>query len=128
MDNRRSSFRCAFRLDERLGVELLIPGKAPRWGLIVDLSIRGMGVSLADPDAIGPPGQHFPVRFVIPPGTRFTLPAVLVRASGPTQPILGIEFLPHPDPRFLAAREKTLWNFLLESQRRRRRELLNAAS
>ena len=128
MDNRRSSFLCAIPLAERLEVELLMAGSAASLqGTIVDLSISGMAVSLADPTKVGQLGQRCQARFVIPPGTRFTLPAVLVHAAEPNEPHLGFQFLSHPDPALLAAREKTLWNYLLEAQRRRRRERLAAA-
>ena len=127
MDNRRHHFRFDFPAAERLAVEVTASNSAtPLTGAITNLSIGGLAVNLTDASLAPKSGEKFYLKFSLPT-MRLTLPADLVHAASQHEPHFGFRFLPSAEASMLEAREKVLWSFLLDAQRRQRRARFAAA-
>lgn len=125
-ENRRHDYRHQFGKHERIRVELEAPRqKKTLFGFIVNLSLGGMLVELEDQSIALAKDEECRAHFSIPSdGRPVVFDAVVIRA----QPLSGIvqhsfHFLPLADPVEEEKREKNLWQFLMEEQRRRSRIL-----
>jgi hypothetical protein len=124
MENRRQNYRLAIPPELRLSAALRPLGSDTELvGGVVNFSVGGLAVALDAGAALGP---------AVPCTVRLALPGspdgVLARASithqqpsGPQQ-IFGLRFAPLLDPVANENRERLLWRFSLEEQRRQRRE------
>jgi hypothetical protein len=121
VENRRHDYRHTFPPDDRLRVELSTPSGRPlSAGQIVNLSVGGMAVDLGEEAVRLAEDEPVRAHFAIPHGLRrFALePAVVHTGGGP----LGLRFLPLADAAAQDERERALWVFLLDEQRRLRRQ------
>lgn len=136
MDNRRKHYRHHFNASERLGVdlsprrrirvELDSADRRPQIvGQIFNLSLSGMLVRLTDPAASLENDDQLTASFAIPPGpARLVVDSVVVHSRKHEDGIYyGLRFLPLIDPAANDEREKVLWQFLTEEQRRQMRAL-----
>jgi hypothetical protein len=130
MENRRHDYRHAFPPDFRLRVEIsLSRGGAPLIGEMLNLSIGGMTVDLGDATVRLDANEEVCVRFAIPHGLRhFTIPSTIVHIDPAPPGAFGLCFLPLDDPDAQEEREKNLWVFLLDEQRRSIKEMRSAVS
>ncbi len=129
MSNRRSDYRHHFAPDDQLRVELVWPAGRRAIGQIRDMSVGGIGVTLDDPSCRFPPTDPVSAHFGIPHGLRrFALASTVVHRSvdGESRQF-GLRFLPLDDIEAQEARDKALWVFLLDEQRRERRLRLTGA-
>lgn len=124
MDNRRDDYRFAFPAHERLAVECQTPPTESCGAEIVDLSVTGMRVQLHDAHPTLAPGQRLLLKFALGHAEAMTMPAVVVHRGVERRGELGVRFLPVADVETQEAREKALWVFLLEEQRKSRRRQL----
>jgi hypothetical protein len=128
MENRRFDYRHTFPPDDRLRVEISTTrGRRLLTGEIINLSVGGMAVALGDGAA--PPRESDRVRahFAIPHGLRrLALESAVVHTPAGEGPF-GLRFLALDDPDAQDEREKALWVFLLDEQRRLRRQLRGEA-
>ncbi|HZT79009.1 MAG TPA: PilZ domain-containing protein [Gemmataceae bacterium] len=117
MTNRRHDYRHPFAPDDRLRVELSAPGKHPVvTGQMVNLSVGGLAY-LGEPPAGPEHGRRVVAHFAIPHGLRrFAIPAEVVH--GGEGDLLGLRFLPLDDSEAQDERDKALWVFLMDEQRR----------
>jgi PilZ domain len=122
MENRRQHYRFAFAPTRRLPVHLgSIDGQASVAGKIVNLSIWGICVSIEGPGM--PPGDRWYATFALEPDAEpLTLLLERVYAQDGTETCCGFRFLRTLDLKAQEERERTIWRFLLEEQRRERRE------
>lgn len=134
MDNRRRHYRHQFSAGERLGVDLsprrrirveldLQDRKSAVIGQIFNLSLSGMLVRLTDPAASLLKDDQLIASFAIPPRQdRLAVEAVVVHTRKFEDGIYyGLQFFPLPDPAANDERNKVLWQFLTEEQRRQMR-------
>lgn len=128
MDNRRQNYRHALSAADRIGVELDLPGRRPGLtGAVADLSVSGMRVRLADAEVYLPVEERLIARFALPGSEG---PVTLSAAVAYTQThndarFCGIRFLPSTNPLADETRERLIWRYLLDEQRkdlRRRRQ------
>lgn len=131
MSNRRNDYRHTFAPDDRLRVELYDAG-GPRLavGQVVNLSLGGMAVDLGDTPFRLDPAHAVSARFSIPHGLRrFALASAVVHTHPTAEGgQLGLRFLPLDDLGAREERERALWVFLLDEQRRERRQMLGEAA
>ena len=121
MRNLRQDYRHDFAPEERLHVELTAPDGRPVGGRIVDLCVNGMSVELKDADDAFRRDDVCQAQFAIPHGRhRFALEAYVVHA---TEGRYGLHFLPLDDPTAHDERDRALWLYLLDEQRRRIRQM-----
>lgn len=119
MENRRQDYRHIFPAGA-LPVECLFPtGK--RSGEVYDLSVSGISIRLHDSIPPVKPGQWFEVRILLRPGMVLGLLAEIIHENRGPDHRVGMRFLPLEDPAAEENRHRTLWGFLLEEQRKRRR-------
>jgi hypothetical protein len=123
MENRRKDYRHRLEAPGRLGAELTPSGRpAAVAAEVIDLSVSGLAVAL--PAAAAPTvGEACIVRLVAT-AERLDLkiPAVVIhRHDTPAGSRLGLHFPPLANPAANDNRERVLWRFLLEEQRRLRR-------
>jgi hypothetical protein len=120
MHNRRNDYRHPFAPEDRLRVELTSARGSCVIGEIADLSIGGLAY---EGDVAFPlvPDEQVTAHFAIPHGLRrFAIPATVVHDRGDR---FGLHFLPLEDDEAQEDRDKALWVFLLDEQRRERRRL-----
>jgi hypothetical protein len=123
--NRRANYRHRFSRRERIPVEVKLVGMPlPLVGETVDLSIggiqvwfadQGLSLRVADPILVTPevPGA----------GSVLTLHGEVVYCHSQRKGYCsGIQFLSSVDPAVQENREKLIWRFLLDEQRRARRD------
>lgn len=126
MENRRNEFRHIFPLNDQLRVELASV-YLPRMitGQVVDLSVAGMAVDLGEQALWLREGIYCLAHFNIPHGLRhFALESqVISTRQGTGHGRLGLYFLPLPDLERQEERERLLWEFLLDEQRRVRQQM-----
>jgi hypothetical protein len=119
LNNRRNDYRHQFADDDRLRVDLsALPGRRRVTGQMVNLSVGGLAFQGEAPLRLDP-GAPVVAHFAIPHGLRrFVIPSAVVHdgAGG-----VGLRFLPLEDPVAQEEREKALWVFLMDEQRRERR-------
>lgn len=124
-DNRRRDYRHYFNPHERVRVEL--NASKPQIslpGAIVNLSIGGMLVQLDDPTVTLRTDDQFRAGFTIPGDRHLTFQAVVNRIQTWEGAVChSFRFFPLLDPAENEARERALWLFLLDEQRRRGRIL-----
>jgi hypothetical protein len=121
VDNQRSNYRHYFARDDRLRVELSVAGGSRVVsGQIVNMSLGGIAVDLGDASFRLDPAEPVAAHFAIPHGLRqFALPAEVVHVEQTARgDRVGLQFLPPKDPDALEERERALWAFLLDEQRR----------
>jgi c-di-GMP-binding flagellar brake protein YcgR len=125
MDNRRQDYRHTFEPAERLHVELTrADGSAVLTGEIVNLSVGGMLVAL--PHACPfKPAERCHVQFAIEPERPLAIRAAVVHLAA-DRAGAGLRFLPLANLDAGEARERALWRFLLDEQRRARRARMPA--
>jgi c-di-GMP-binding flagellar brake protein YcgR len=125
MENRRNDYRHTFPPDDRLSVELRTSrARGTLTGQIVNLSVSGMSVVLDDDTALVHPDERCRATFSIPHGLRrFTLESAVIHTC-PTAAggQFGLHFLPLDDADAQEEQEKAIWVFLLDEQRRLRRQ------
>jgi c-di-GMP-binding flagellar brake protein YcgR len=124
MSNRRNDYRHDFAPDDRLRVELSAAGGRDAVGQIVNLSLGGMAVDLGGASLRLDPAECVSARFSIPHGLRrFALASSVVHTAATAEggPV-GLRFLPLGDLDAQEERDKALWVFLLDEQRRQRRQ------
>src|SRR5207253_3217264 len=123
MENRRRDYRHPFVPHERLSVHLSKDAVPETWqGEIVDLSVSGMGVRIADPAFLISANDRLRATFALGSGKPMTLLAENIHATLDTGPCFGFHFLPPAEAAASDARERDLWAFLLEQQRQLRRK------
>ncbi|HKI35959.1 MAG TPA: PilZ domain-containing protein [Gemmataceae bacterium] len=123
MNNRRNDYRHPFAVDDRLRVELTAAGgRRLAAGQIVDLSVGGLAY-LGDAPIRLDPAHPVVVHFAIPHGLRrLAIPAAVVYTGAEEEGSpFGLRFLPLDDADAQEERDKALWVFLLDEQRRERR-------
>jgi len=116
MENRRQDYRHAFPPGERFAVQLEAPGG--RWsatGEVVDLSLGGMAVRLDAPAAAFGVDDRILARLRVP--SPLALNAAVAHA-GEGGRRLGLRFLSSASGAADGTRERVLWAFLLDAQRR----------
>ena len=114
---RRRNYRHTFQ--DSLAAEILVSGRPPaRRARIVNLSLGGTVFVLEDQTIRLHADTWLIVRFKIPSG-QFDYPArVIHNRLQETTVEHGAEFLPLSDARINQVRERSLWAFLIEEQRR----------
>ena len=119
MSNRRNDYRHQFADDDRLRVDLsALPGRRRVTGQMVNLSVGGLAF-LGDGSFRLDPAAPVVAHFAIPHGLRrFAIPSAVVHTAADG---IGLRFLPLEDPVAQEEREKALWVFLMDEQRRERR-------
>ncbi len=122
MPNRRKDYRLALA-DDPLPAELLLPGsKRPLVGAVVNLSISGMALRLPEDLPTPTLEEVCQVTFTLPSDRR-RLPiqarAVYVSRRDDGN-LCGLSFLPLSLESATEERERAIWLFLLDEQRRRR--------
>jgi len=129
MSNRRYDYRHHFAPDDRLRVELAFTGGRRAVGQIVDMSVGGIAVALDDPTCRFDPADAVSAHFAIPHGLRrFALASAVVhRRAADEGNHFGLRFLPLDNLDAQESRDKSLWVFLLDEQRRERRQQLTGA-
>ena len=126
-ENRRESYRCPLPEDCRLRVQLDTPMRRSCFtGVITDMSTTGASVLLDGTPAIPLELDTVTARFRIPGiFSPLTVNSSIVRRTEEEDGIyLRLEFLPLAIPSAAESRDKILWSFLLDEQRRQRRETL----
>lgn len=124
MDNRRECYRHPFPPDEPLPVKVEDPAHGKSWeGQLVDLSVTGMcvRVPVATPTAL--PAARATAKLYLDPAQSLSVPVRLVHAQSKGPGLFGFEFIESVDPRTNEMREKKLWAFLLQQQRRERNRM-----
>jgi c-di-GMP-binding flagellar brake protein YcgR len=120
MENRRKDYRYHFPHPAGLRAELASQGRVPfrASGEIMDLSVAGAGLRL--------PGDlpkildgSWLVRLSLPGERPLSLNAALVHRVAQNS-TLGFRFLPLVDPVAQQRRERVIWRFLLDEQRKMR--------
>jgi c-di-GMP-binding flagellar brake protein YcgR len=129
MDNRRQDYRLSLLPDLRLTAELRPRSRPdPIAGVVVNVSLGGLAVQF---DPVGPGLQRADrceVRLKLPhQQTEMNVPMTVVHGGTGDLPVYGLRFLPMELPAEDENREKMLWRFLLDEQRRLRRRSLDAA-
>jgi len=118
--NRRQDYRHNFPPDDRLQVELSSAEGDRSTGQIADLSIGGLAY-LGDVSFRLDSDEPITAHFAIPHGLRrFAISASVVHDAGDR---IGLHFLPLDDEEAQEERDKALWVFLLDEQRRERRRM-----
>src|SRR5262249_24964969 len=128
MQNRRQDYRFAFPTSERREGTCRFNGAGSN-GELIDVSVTGARVRLHDPHGQGAsvshslaPGQRVEVQLNLGPDKDVELPALVIhRIQG--EPEVGLRFLSLADLRVQEERERALWTFLLDQQRRVRRQV-----
>jgi c-di-GMP-binding flagellar brake protein YcgR len=127
-ENRRENYRCSFPEGSRLHVNLETPmGRKHLSGEIIDMSTTGATVRLDGTPALPLQSETVVASFHIP-GVDSQLSvnsAVVHRDQGDDAVYLGLEFLPLAIPSAAETRDRILWSFLLNEQRRQRKEKLS---
>ena len=123
MSNRRTDYRHHFAPDDRLRVELASRNGRRVVGQIVNMSVGGIAVALDNATCRLDPADPVSAQFAIPHGLRrFTLASTVVHGCATDDGgQLGLQFLPLEDLDLQETRDKALWVFLLDEQRRERR-------
>ncbi len=120
MDNRRADYRHTFRTQDDIQVELesaLTHTKIR--GRLRDLSTTGMKIWLLDPPVGVTRSESWILRAPVPGLARSSARATIVYYEpGSAGGHCGMRFLRLADPRATEAREKQIWRFLLDEQRR----------
>jgi hypothetical protein len=119
MDNRRADYRHPFALRERFEVELeSVLHSQTVAGRLIDLSVGGMKVHLLDQQT--PVPDSWITRAYVPelPGSPVLLGTIVYCRPGAEGGICGVRFLPLADSKANDARDKVIWRFLLDQQRR----------
>jgi hypothetical protein len=123
VNNRRNDYRHPFAPDDRLRVELSAWGGRPFvTGQIANLSVGGIAC-VAEGKFRLDPARPVVAHFAIPHGLRrFAIRCAVVHAgAGREGDPVRLHFLPLDNPVSQEEREKALWVFLLDEQRRDRR-------
>jgi hypothetical protein len=122
MDNRRNDYRHTFPAEDRLRVEIILDdNRTIVAGDVVNLSVTGMAVELEEAHSFRV-DDRCTATFSIPHGLRrFALDSEVIH----TMPTaggghLGLHFRPLDNGDAQDEREKALWVFLLDEQRRLR--------
>ncbi len=123
MSNRRNDYRHPFAPDDRLRVELSLWGGRPfATGQISDLSLGGLSCVFPAGSPLDA-GRPVVAHFAIPHALRqFAIRCEVIHAGagGEDDPV-RLRFLPLRNPVAQEERDKALWGFLLDEQRRDRR-------
>lgn len=125
-ENRRRDYRHYFNPHERIRVELnATKPQVSLAGAIVNLSIGGMMVQLDDPTLTLKTDDQFRANFTIPPNDRHLTFQTVVNRVQDWDGIIchSFRYFPLIDPKENESRERALWLFLLDEQRRRGRIL-----
>ncbi|HEX5271925.1 MAG TPA: PilZ domain-containing protein [Gemmataceae bacterium] len=123
MSNQRNDYRHDFAPDDRLRVELSwVGGAAFAVGQIVNLSVSGLAC-VVEGDSHLDRGRRVVAHFAIPHGLRrFAISCeVMYAGTGQESDPIRLRFLPLATPSAQEERDKALWVFLLDEQRRDRR-------
>jgi c-di-GMP-binding flagellar brake protein YcgR len=120
MDNRRANYRHAFAFRENIEVELESALTRTTFaGQLRDLSTGGMKVWLFDCPPPVSSSEPWITRASVPGLARVYARATIVYQQPAVDgACCGVRFLPLADPRATEAREKLIWQYLLEQQRR----------
>jgi hypothetical protein len=131
MDNQRKDYRhyllpavnlpVAVRCEDRLRLS---------FGVAVNLSVGGIAVRFTNESPPLRESQRCSVRLFIPgEKVELNMAAEVVHIEVlEHEPVFGLRFLPTMDQAESDFREQVIWRFLLEDQRRQRRQLLEATS
>jgi len=122
MQNRRNDFRVVFTLQDALPVKLeSMPLRQALQGQVVDLSIGGMRVRLSGRRVELAPTELWIAQPTLPglPGRLAMRSAIVYSRAQQSGSEYGVHFLPLADRELAEARDKLIWRFLLEEQRRR---------
>ncbi len=124
MEIQRKDYRHSFPPDERIRVDLEFSG--PRTllhGEIVNLSVGGMRVQFVDPvPPLKPRGRLVARASIQKEQVDLSLPSSVVYAEHSDEiSFCGLQFLSSANRTLDESRERTVWRFLLEEQRRLRR-------
>ena|SRR5208282_3916440 len=126
MENRRQYYRHLFTPGRRLRVQLGLPGSGARYnGEVIDLSIGGMRVRLKDAIQPVPGDDQLLAEISRKSGAEvefqlgLTADIVHSEAHADTRDY-GIRFLPVQNAAASETRERAIWRFLIQEQRRTR--------
>lgn len=123
MENRRENYRHEFDPDQALPAEFELFGRGtPLPGLIVSLSATGAGIQAAQDQFPMAAHDRLTLRFRLPKEEfSFELHAIIRHArKNEGGWYYGVQFLPSEDPEEEAERDRRIWRFLMEMQRRSR--------
>lgn len=124
MENRRECYRHPFPPEQALPVIVEDFAHGAAWqGQALDLSLTGMRIRIADPQPQPFSGRRANVRLFLDPAEALSLPIRVVHAEPRDPGVFGCEFVESIDPRTNERREKKLWAYLLQQQRRERQRL-----
>jgi c-di-GMP-binding flagellar brake protein YcgR len=129
MKNLRQDYRHPFPPTRRLSVELRISEAGQTiQGEIVNLSIGGMAVVIKSPAPKIPVESRLIARLGLSSnGSQLSIPSVVVHVQNGDPPLHGFRFVPPTSSHEQEARDKILWSFLLEEQRRDRLSMMAKA-
>jgi PilZ domain-containing protein len=122
--SKRSDYRHTFGPRERPVIGVAVSGRPPYLrGRILNLSLRGALIEICDPAGLLKDAGWAVVRFEIPDAALEYHCRIVYAAPGDGLPQFALRFIRLLDPRDNARRERTLWRYLLEEQRRQIRKM-----
>jgi len=130
MENRRRDYRYHFPHPSGLRAQLALAGAKPvrLVGEIVDLSIGGALLRIDEQAADLTSRSRWIVQFSLPAQEPLSLSATFVHGETAGTPVCGFEFPPLADVAAQEHRDRVIWRFLLDEQRKLRRERLAAGT
>ena len=122
MENRRNNYRHLFEKETAISVELYSPStpEIRLRGVMTNLSITGMAVNFPSASVVLKPEERFRAQFSLPNETDpILLDCEVVHPEADPKPREhGFRFLPLLNHREEESRQRKLWLFLLDEQRR----------
>jgi c-di-GMP-binding flagellar brake protein YcgR len=125
MENRRNHYRHSFPAESPLPVEVVLPGRpAPLAGQTTNLSISGIALRLAEEVTDLAPAHLCRVNLALPHSQeQLSLSARVIYARQTEgRSLCGLSFLSLASETANEERERAIWLFLLDEQRRQRRD------
>lgn len=120
MKNRRYDYRHTFEPAERLHVEITDPSGQSFRGRVINLCVAGMSLELEEDAPQLREDELCQTSLSLPRQTGpLSLESQVVHTQSTSESgHVGLRFLPLPDPEAHEERDRQLWLYLLEEQRR----------
>ena len=122
MENRRQDYRHIFRPHERRQVQMSAAAAGTLRGELLDLSLGGVRVRLPGGAPPLKPQERCRVQLEVDSDQALLFDAEVIHREPDPEASCGLRFLPLVDVNAWELRERRLWKFLLEEQRRLRRQ------
>lgn len=125
MDNRRKNYRHVLWPEVSLTVEATAPRlDKPLFGIAVNLSVGGLAALFEGNTRTLERGDMYNLRLVFPHDKSVLNLVAMVVYRGGTEAMssYGLEFVPLANAETNEQRENAIWRYLLDEQRRQRRE------